>query len=284
MSETQSRVNLDGVEVQRWVPQASQTDLELPAILIIHGAMDRSATFMRTRRRLAHRDVTVYDRRGYGRSVEANPIHTLRDHVDDIFSILDWMNADEVLLVGHSLGGYLALVAASLGDPRIVGVNLYEAPATELTGDHEQVGGGAVEVAAHGTDEDGAEAFYKMMIGERMWDRLRDSDRQARRSEGTVLMREFADLRAGNTLVAWDDISQPVTIGFGAESPHRFTTAATKIFQRLTRQPAPELQPGDVHSDRHLVSGEPIRIKKIANTSHGIHLTHPGEYAQFIEC
>lgn len=284
MSETQSRTTLNGIEIQRWIPQESQPGVEPPAILIIHGAMDRSATFLRTRRRLSHRDVTVYDRRGYGRSIDANPIHTLRDHVDDIFTILDWMDAKRVLLVGHSLGGYLALVAASLGDPRIVGVNLYEAPATELTGDYDQVGGGSVEIAAEGTDADGAEAFYKMMIGQGMWDRLRDSDRQARRAEGTVLMREFADLRAGNTLVAWDDISQPITIGFGAESPTRFTTASTKIFQRLTRQQTPALQPGELHSDQHFVSGEYVRIKRIANASHGIHLTHPGEYAQFIEC
>lgn len=275
------RTTLDGVEVQRWLPTSN--DAQAPTIIMIHGAMDRSATFLRTRRRLSHRDVVVYDRRGYGRSVDATPIQTLRDHVDDLFAIINWLEVSEVMLVGHSLGGYLALIAASSGDERIVGVNSYEAPATELTGDHDKVGGGAVEIATNSTDADGAEAFYKMMIGDGMWERLRPSDQQARRNEGTVLMREFADLKAGNSLVAWDDITQPVTIGYGAESPSRFTTASHKIYQRLTREPVPTSDSMMPRHGSHPLTGAAIALHEIPSASHGIHITHPGEYADFIE-
>src|ERR1700722_19615898 len=54
------------------------------AIILVHGAPDRSATFREVRANLNDRHVVVYDRRGYGRSGQAPAATGMLDHARDL--------------------------------------------------------------------------------------------------------------------------------------------------------------------------------------------------------
>jgi pimeloyl-ACP methyl ester carboxylesterase len=51
-----------------------------PAVVLVHGAMDRAASFGRVMRRLGDLDVVAYDRRGYAGSLGTGPATTLAEH------------------------------------------------------------------------------------------------------------------------------------------------------------------------------------------------------------
>src|SRR5215210_7308903 len=96
-----------------------------PLVVLVHGSMDRSAGFIRTERQLAGRNVARYDRRGYGRSIDAGVATTLDDHVADLFTVIDGRPS---VVIGHSLGGIVALVAAQREPELVRAVGAFESP------------------------------------------------------------------------------------------------------------------------------------------------------------
>ena len=58
------------------------------AVVLVHGAMDRGAAFLKVTRSLGDLDWWVYDRRGYGRSVADTPAE-VDDHVADLVAVLE---------------------------------------------------------------------------------------------------------------------------------------------------------------------------------------------------
>jgi 2-succinyl-6-hydroxy-2,4-cyclohexadiene-1-carboxylate synthase len=63
-----------------------------------------------------------YDLRGFGRSATGNHPHTIQSFVEDLAEMLDRLHLGKVWLVGHSLGGTLALWSAHLLGDRVLGV------------------------------------------------------------------------------------------------------------------------------------------------------------------
>src|SRR5699024_4384985 len=115
----------------------------------------------------------------------------LDEHVDDLAALI---GREPSFVLGHSIGGVIALVAAANGVAPILGVVAYEPPTpwTEwwpATSGRE--GGGGVD---DGDPADQAEAFMRRMIGERMWKRLPRSTREARRAEGVALRADIGSL------------------------------------------------------------------------------------------
>ena len=99
-----------------------------PPVVFVHGVMDRGATFLGVTRRLNELSWIVYDRRGYGRSLSTTP-PTFSDHVDDLVAIIDRESANgPVSLVGHSLGGTIALAAASRRSDAVKAMVVHEPP------------------------------------------------------------------------------------------------------------------------------------------------------------
>src|SRR5271157_4813246 len=102
------------------VPEGLPADT--PLVVLVHGSLDRSASFARVVRRLDDVHTVVYDRGGYHRSRQAGPVHTtLAGHVDDLLTVIGDRTA---VAVGHSLGGDIVLAAALRpgGPGSIVGV------------------------------------------------------------------------------------------------------------------------------------------------------------------
>ncbi|MBW3668504.1 MAG: alpha/beta hydrolase [Actinobacteria bacterium] len=221
-------------------------------VVFVHGALDRATSFERTRRHLADVDTTTYDRRGYGRAVDADPpARTFEDHVDDLLARLD---ARPTVLVGHSLGGNVALTAAVRRPEVVRAVVTYEAPMPwEPWWPSDTAGGAAVQA---GDAARAAEVFMRRMIGDQRWQRLPERTKEARRREGVALLADLAGLRAGRPFDP-ADVRVPVVVGVGSESRPHQKDAAPRLVASLP--------------DAELVV--------IEGASHGAHLSHPAEFA-----
>ncbi len=233
---------------------------DAPTVVLVHGAMDRAASFGRTMRRLPDLDVVAYDRRGYAGSPHVSGRGTLEAHAADLATVVDWTGAGSVVVVGHSMGGTVALALAAHGDDRLRAVGAFESPAPWLDDSRASVGGGAVDVADREGVEAGAEFFYRLMVGEHTWSRLRDRDRAARRAEGPALLDELRDLRDPATSVPLGRVSLPVVVGAGGRSAAHLQRSSALLEAAL-----PDAQRVD-----------------IAESGHGAHLSHPDEFARFV--
>lgn len=82
-----------------------------PPVLLIHGGRDHARNWDRVAERLAD-DYCLYavDLRGHGDSAWAvGSQYSMIDHVADIAAFFDHIQRDPMLVVGHSLGGGVAL-------------------------------------------------------------------------------------------------------------------------------------------------------------------------------
>lgn len=265
---------MEGLALVRRRPEDLPDDS--PVVVLVHGAMDRAASFGRTMRRLGGLDVIAYDRRGYGDAVAAGVAPGLEAHAQDLATILEWSGAPTAVLVGHSLGGTIGaqLVATAPrtaagsvvteGGVTIRSLAVYESPFPALDGSFDSVGGGAVEIGRTEGPEAAAEHFYRSMVGERTWSRVRERDRAARRAEGPALLAELEDLRRPGSAVDPAAISVPVLVGLGGLSSQQFRRGSELFAEAL-----------HMHGVDH-------EVDVLAGIGHGAHLSHPGTFARFV--
>jgi len=104
----------------------SDTGGDRPALVFLHGSGCDSADWAETTGRLPPGcRVTTMDFRGHGGSdVPARPFE-LRDLANDVLALVRCLEIRKVLLVGHSLGGMVAMDAAPRCD-RVAGLVLLE--------------------------------------------------------------------------------------------------------------------------------------------------------------
>jgi Predicted hydrolases or acyltransferases (alpha/beta hydrolase superfamily) len=69
-------------------------------------------------------DVIVPDLRGFGESTIADSSPTMDDYASDIAGLLDYLGIQKTAIVGHSMGGYVALAFARLYPGRVRGLGL----------------------------------------------------------------------------------------------------------------------------------------------------------------
>lgn len=235
-------------------PVAVRVDGEPPPVVLVHGAMDRAASFGRLARRLAPREVVRYDRRGYARSRPLG-VGTLADHVADLRAVIGERPA---VVVGHSAGGVVAAALAAAPGSPVIGLAVYEAPMPWC--DWWPRPAGAEPHAAAGPEE-AAEAFMRRMVGDRVWQRLPPATRAERRAEGLALRADLAMVRTAAPPVAFDAIAVPVLSIAGSESSWRQRRSAEQLVS--------EVPDG--------------RLVVLDGAGHGGHLTHPGALADAID-
>jgi pimeloyl-ACP methyl ester carboxylesterase len=220
--------------------------------------MDRNGAFARCCSHLRDVHTVRYDRRGYGRSrgLGAPPI---AGHADDLIELLDERSA---VLVGHSLGGVVALAAAERRPDLVRAVGAYESPMPWLEWwPKVSAGGEAMTAGADTTTEaagDAAERFMRRMIGDDRWDALPEPSKQARRAEGVALLTELRSVRSD---VPYDHtaITVPVVTGRSTLSQEHHQWSA--------------------HELARLTGGDPPFV--IEDAGHGAHATHHKEFARF---
>ncbi len=184
---------------------------DAPLVVLVHGAMDRSAGMLKLSRRLDHdHRVLRYDRRGYGRSTPHPGPFSMPHQVDDLLELLGGRRA---ILIGHSYGGNVALAAAARRPDLVRGVVVYESPVSWEPWWPKVTPSSAAIESAHDT-EAAAEAFMRRLIGAERWEALPERTRATRRAEGAALVNELADLRANRPWRA-EEIAVPVWAGAG---------------------------------------------------------------------
>lgn len=248
---------VDGLSVTRRRPEDHDDG---PPVVLVHGAMDRKASFGRTMRRLGAHDVVAYDRRGYGESMSGTA-GSIAEHAADLSAIVDWLDTSEVVVVGHSLGGTIAAQLAAAADRRITALAAFESPFPLLDDSFDQVGGGAVRIGDEQGPEAAAEHFYRLMVGDQVWARLRERERLARRAEGPALLAELRDLRRRDRALDPLVIDVPVLVGSGGQSSERLRGSAQVLCERVT------------HAESYVIE----------SAGHGAHLTHPDEFARYVD-
>jgi pimeloyl-ACP methyl ester carboxylesterase len=224
-----------------------------PRVVLVHGSMDRAATFVKTIRLLRDLDVVRYDRRGYGRSLSAGVAESVQAHVDDLLAVVDDRAA---VVVGHSLGGVIAACAAVARPDLVPSVGAFESPMSWLSSWPTRSAGGQALAASDG---EAAERFMRGIVGDAGWEALPERTRAARRAESPALVTELASLRA-TAPYAPAEITVPVLAGYGSESKPYHQDAARRL--------ADEAPLGE--------------LVVIEGSGHAAPLTHASRFAEFV--
>jgi pimeloyl-ACP methyl ester carboxylesterase len=84
-----------------------------PTLVAVHGITANAWTWAPTARLLAGRmRVVAIDVRGRGRSADAPAPYGIVQHADDVASVIRSLNLGPVVLAGHSMGTYIAMMCA----------------------------------------------------------------------------------------------------------------------------------------------------------------------------
>lgn len=227
-----------------------ERDGDRPLVVLVHGSLDRGASFSRVVRRLPDLHVVTYDRRGYERSRQGGPLRTVHEHARDLLTVIDGRPA---AVVGHSYGGDVALAAAIACPATVRAVGAYEPPLPWASWWPRR--------SRPRTDPDAfAEAFFRRMAGDAAWERLPERARQARRADGPALAAELGALREGGPAFEVEALAVPAVFGRGEHSLDRHRRAPAELAALAPR-------------------GE---LVEIGGAGHGAHLRHADAFADLV--
>ena len=228
-------------------------------VVFVHGAMDRGAAFLRCARNLSGVSWIVYDRRGYGRS-HGGETPTFDTHLDDLIDVLEEQRQrtdGSLVVVGHSVGGTLALAAAAARPDLVDSLVVHECPIPWMPWSPSRIDAG--RDGATEAPEVSAERFMRSIIGDAAWEALPSATRTQRLGEGSVLQSELVSESAPH-LFELADVACPVVLGRSTDAPvHRVATTS--------------------HLDAQLARSE---VMLIENAPHGAHSVRPDDFAQLV--
>ncbi len=108
-------------------------------IVLLHGFPLDHSIWLPVVRLLADRARFIMpDLRGYGKSPDGNEIHSMRLLVEDVQLLLDRLNLERVILIGHSMGGYVSLCFSHSYPNRLAGLGLVASQADADTPERRQ--------------------------------------------------------------------------------------------------------------------------------------------------
>jgi pimeloyl-ACP methyl ester carboxylesterase len=222
-------------------------------VVLVHGTMDRGSSFARVRAQLPEFDVVTYDRRGYGRRA-ADPPGSFSDHVDEL---LAHVGATPSVVVGHSIGGDIAMAAACRAPGAILAIGAWEPPLAWLPW-WPQDSAGTVAVGEAATPELAAELFMRGVVGDDVWDGLPEETRAARRAEGVAMVVDVEAIRDTAPFDV-DDVTVPMIVGRGTRSKWYHQQSADWFVENAAAE-----------------------LFTIDGANHGAHTSHVMEFADFV--
>jgi pimeloyl-ACP methyl ester carboxylesterase len=118
-----TRVAVDGgaLAVRRWPGRPGGG-----TVLAVHGITGNGLAWARVAQELDGVEVIAPDLRGRGHSRDVRGRSTMARHADDLLAVLDHFAAGPAVLAGHSMGGWVACVAARRDPARYAGVVLVD--------------------------------------------------------------------------------------------------------------------------------------------------------------
>lgn len=218
-------------------------------VVLVHGALDRGMAFRKVVQGLHDYNTTVYDRRGYGASVDLGAADDLDVHVADL---LELMGDRPAVVIGHSFGGLISLVAASRQPERFAALGVYEPP----------IPGVGVADFDDGRPSEPADLvpwFYKRM-GDTDWDDMPERARAALLAEGPGLAADLRGAFSGKDEFDPATVTMPTIVAHGEQSVKRHVERSVKL--------AEELPNGS--------------LIVVPGAKHPAHRTHPAEFVEFV--
>jgi pimeloyl-ACP methyl ester carboxylesterase len=238
-----------------WVVE--EGDPDGPTVVLVHGSMDRATSFAKAARRLADLHVVRFDRRGYGRSVGVPAVADVAVHAADV---LDVAGGRPAVVVGHSIGGVIALVAAERRPDLVRAVGAFEAPMPWEPWWPPVTAGGSALAAAVADPAGAAEVFMRRMVGDARWERLPPRTKADRRAEGPALIADLHMVRNGAAPYDARALPVPVVAGHGTESAAHHREAARRL----------------------AASAPGAELVVVDGAGHGGHTSHAEAFADFV--
>ncbi len=104
-----------------------------PAVLLLHGFLENQLMWQPFIPDLAHKKqrVITIDLLGHGKSGCVGYVHTMEEHAQMVKALLDYLKLRKAILIGHSMGGYVALAFAELYPEAVKGIMLVNSTTTE---------------------------------------------------------------------------------------------------------------------------------------------------------
>lgn len=225
----------------------------LAKVVLVHGALDRSMAFRSVLQRLYQYDVTVYDRRGYGGAVGLTLATSIDDHVTDLIAVLD---ESPSVVVGHSLGGAIAMVAAARRPDLVQSLGVFEPP---LPGIILSTDDSPSSTSVPEDPEHLVRWMYRRVVGESAFERMDGRAQRALVDEAPALRADLESVRDMAEPFDPTAIAVPTVVGYGGASVPRHIARAEWLAEQIpnaTLFEAPEAQ-------------------------HGCHRSHPELFAEF---
>lgn len=224
-------------------------------IVLVHGALDRGMAFRSVVQKLYAYDTTVYDRRGYGASLHLPVADSLYDHVDDLLALID---SKPTILIGHSYGGLISMLAAARHPEVVRALGVFEPPipgvvlSTDTAGPHAE---------PPEDNEHLVRWMYRRVVGESAFDRMGHQARKALIAEAPALKSDLANARELDPPFDPAAVRVPTLVGYGGESIARHIARAQWLAE-------------------HLHNGSSMLVPEAA---HPCHRTHPEQFVAFIK-
>lgn len=118
------KVNVNGIEI------AYERRGQGTPLVLLHGFPLDHHLWDDVAPLLADRfDVITPDLRGFGESTTVDSAYDMDDYASDIAGLLDQLGIEQAAIVGHSMGGYIALAFARLYPHRMRGLGLVSSQA-----------------------------------------------------------------------------------------------------------------------------------------------------------
>ena len=226
-----------------------------PPVLFVHSLAGNSGHWARQLKHLRqHRRALAIDLRGHGRSEPPNNgDYTIEGMAGDIAAVVDTLGLDQFVLVGHSMGGGVALTYAAAHPHRTVGLVLLDP-----IGDGKQIPAAEAEAFLGGLESDYADAIRQY------WTSIAGPD-------SAIREHLLADLRA----------TPREAVQRGLRSVMRFDPSPA-----LARYQGPKLSIVTPNNDKsfslhRLGNGFPYRV--VQGTGHWIHLDKPDEFNRLLD-
>jgi pimeloyl-ACP methyl ester carboxylesterase len=214
-------------------------------------------------RRLPELGIVAYDRRGYQGSRPGGVVG-LPGHIADLVEVVTEVREQRgapVAIIGHSVGGDVAIGAALAAPQLCASVGAFEPPMPWLgfrrarTG--EEQAGGWSPLAEDPAEE--VERFFSRMVSPSAWQRLSAEGRAGREADGPALVADLLCLRQPAPFEVMD-------------------MAIPSVFGRGGPQSARHHREGVAWLAAHVPGAE---LYEIADARHGAHLSHPDHFARF---
>ncbi len=217
--------------------RARARDGDLVAVLL-HATLSTSEQLLPLARRLTARfRVVLIDRRGTADSPMRDPAPVpVARHVADVIAVLDALDVDRAVVVGHSFGGVVALRVAAEHPDRVAAVVAWEPPYLAVADERLRTGMAAMADAvasefASGGAQAAAHRFLDAVSGAGAWDALHPRQRESIARQGGGALADVA--MRGLTTDGLERISATTTIATGAASDAFYAPIADALAERI---------------------------------------------------